>query len=119
MVEHIELKTSSKLLRILGVTFGVAIVIGGTIGVGILRNPGDIAAQLGSVWLILFAWILGGVYSLLGANYIAELATMLPKAGGPYVYANRAYGNFGGFIVGWSDWLLNTLAVSYIAIVFV
>jgi APA family basic amino acid/polyamine antiporter len=108
----------NKLLRILGVTFGLAVVIGGTIGVGILRSPGAVAAQLGSVWLVVLVWTLGGVYSLLGANYTAELATMIPKAGGPYVYAHRAYGDYGGFVVGWSDWLLNTLSIAYISIVF-
>ncbi len=113
-----HLAQRDKLLRILGVGFGVAVVIGGTIGIGILRNPGDVAAQLGSVWLIILVWTLGGVYSLLGANYTAELATMLPKAGGPYVYAYRAYGDYGGFVVGWSDWLLNTLGMAFISIVF-
>ncbi len=109
---------SGKLLRILGVGFGVAVIIGGTVGVGILRNPGGVAEQIPSVWLIMFAWTLGGVYCLLGANYLAELAAMMPKAGGYYVYAQRAYGDFGGFVVGWSDWLYATLGLSFIAVVF-
>ncbi len=109
---------ANKLLRILGVGFGLAIVIGGTIGVGILRNPGGVAAQLPSVGLILLAWTLGGIYCLLGANYLSELATMTPKAGGYYVYAHRAYGDFGGFVVGWSDWLYQTLGLAYITVVF-
>ena len=102
----------------MGIGFGLAIVVGGTVGVGILRSPGPIAEQLGLVWLILLAWVLGGVYSLLGANYLAELATMIPKAGGYFVYAHRAYGPYGGFVVGWSDWLYNNLALGYIAVVF-
>lgn len=106
------------LLKILGVGFGLSIVVGGTVGVGILRSPGPIADQLGSVWLILLAWTLGGVYSLLGANYLAELATMIPRAGGYFVYAHRAYGAYGGFVVGWSDWLYNSLALGFIAVVF-
>ncbi len=109
---------SDKLLRILGVGFGLAIVIGGTVGVGILRSPGPIAEQLGSVWLILLVWVLGGAYALLGANYLAELATMTPKAGGYFVYAHRAYGPYGGFVVGWSDFLYNNLALAFIAVVF-
>lgn len=108
----------NKLLRILGLGFGLAIVIGGTVGVGILRSPGPIAEHLGSVWLILLAWTLGGVYALLGANYLSELATMIPKAGGYFVYAQRAYGAYGGFVVGWSDWLYQTLGLSFIAVVF-
>jgi APA family basic amino acid/polyamine antiporter len=108
----------NKLLRILGVGFGLAVVVGGTVGVGILRNPGGVAEQLGSVWLILLAWVLGGVYALLGANYLAELATAMPKAGGYFVYAHRAYGSYGGFVVGWSEWLYNTLGLAFIAVVF-
>jgi len=113
-----DLAQKDKLLRILGVGFGVAVVVGGTIGVGILRSPGAVAAQLGSVWLVVLVWTFGGVYALLGANFTAELATMLPKAGGDYVYAQRAYGNYGGFVVGWSIWILNALALGYMAIVF-
>src|SRR5580765_5245360 len=108
----------NRLLRILGVPFGIAVIIGGTIGVGILRSPGAIAEQLHSTWLIILVWVAGGFYSLLGANYMAELAAMVPKAGGPYVYARRAYGDYGGFVVGWSDWLLNTMSLSYMCIVF-
>jgi APA family basic amino acid/polyamine antiporter len=110
--------SSGRLLRILGVGFGVAVGIGSTIGVGILRNPGGVAAYLGSAWPIIIAWALGGVYCLLSANYLAELATMIPKAGGLYVYAHRAFGNYGGFVVGWSDWINQTLSLAYISIVF-
>ena len=107
-----------KLLRILGVGFGVAVVIGGTIGVGILRTPGAIAALLGSAWLIILIWLIGGIYTLLNANYVSELATMLPQAGGPYVYARRAYGDYGGFVVGWSDWVGNITPMAYLPIAF-
>jgi basic amino acid/polyamine antiporter, APA family len=107
-----------KLLRILGVGFGIAVVVGGTIGVGILRTPGAIAALLGSAWLIILIWLIGGIYTLLNANYISELATMLPKAGGPYVYARRAYGDYGGFVVGWSDWIGNMTPMAYLPIAF-
>jgi len=112
------LSRQNPLLRILGVGFGVAVVIGGTVGVGILRSPGAVAAHLGSGGLILLVWTLGGLYTLLAANNTAELATMMPRAGGPYVYARRAYGDYGGFVVGWSDWMLNTLPLSFMTIVF-
>ena len=107
-----------KLLKILGVGFGVAVGIGATVGVGILRNPGGVAAQLGSPWLIMTAWLLGGVYCLLGANHLTELATMIPKAGGFYVYAERAFGRYGGFVVGWSSWLNDVLGLSFVSVVF-
>ncbi len=105
-----------KLLKILGVTFGIAVTIGGMIGLGILRTPGSVAAQLGSFWLILAIWILGGLYAILGTISVAELSTSLPTAGGWYVYARRAFGDYGGFVVGWSDWLSACASTAFVAI---
>src|SRR2546428_10190424 len=113
-----HLAQRGKLLRILGLGFGLAVVMGGTIGVSIFRLPGPIATLLGNTWLILVIWTLGGIFILLNANYTAELATMIPKAGWPYVYARRAYGDFAGFVVGWSDWLGNVAAVAFLPIAF-
>jgi len=86
----------TQLLRILGLDFGLAVVLGGTVGVGILRLPGTVAAQLGSFWPILAVWLAGGIYSLLGSFSVAELSAMLPQAGGFYVYGKRAFGNCWG-----------------------
>jgi len=68
-----------QLKKALGFGFGIAILIGGTIGVGILRTPGPIAGMLNNNCLIIACWALGGVYVLIGAGCYAELATMLPK----------------------------------------
>lgn len=91
-------------------------IFGGTVGVGILRLPGTVAAQLGNYWLILLAWIVGGLYALLGSISVTELGAMLPQAGGFYVYARRAFGSFAGFAVGWSDWLNNCAVLAYASI---
>ncbi len=103
----------TQLLRILGLDFGLAVVLGGTVGVGILRLPGTVAAQLGSFWPIVAVWVVGGVYSLLGSISVAELAATLPQAGGFYVYGKRAFGEMVGFAVGWGDWLDNCAALAY------
>ena len=94
-----------RLLRVLGVGFGLAVIIGNTVGSGILGTPGKVAAWLPDLWLFLGVWVAGGLYALLGANALAELGTMLPRSGGQYVFAHRALGPFAGFVVGWSDWL--------------
>src|SRR5882762_5630330 len=65
-------RSHGTLLRVLGVGFGLAVTIGGTIGMGILRTPGEVAAQLPTPKLFLGVWILGGVYALLGAITVAE-----------------------------------------------
>jgi APA family basic amino acid/polyamine antiporter len=108
---------NQKLLRILGVGFGLAVTIGGTIGMGILRTPGEIAAQLPTPTLFIGVWILGGVYALLGALNVAELGTMIPRSGGWYVFVHRAMGNYPGFVVGWSDWLSTCGTLAVIAMV--
>jgi APA family basic amino acid/polyamine antiporter len=104
-----------RLLNILGVGFGLAGAVGGTIGAGILRTPGLVAAQLPSAELVLAAWLAGGLYALLGAVCIAELAAALPKAGGWYVYAERAFGKRVGFLVGWTDWLAHCIGLAWVA----
>jgi len=96
---------AGRLLRVLGVGFGIAVIIGNTIGAGIFRAPGSIAQQLPHPWLFLGVWILGGLYALLGAISLAELGAMLPRSGGQYVFARYALGEYAGFIVGWSDWI--------------
>src|SRR3990172_7955446 len=108
-------KSNGKLLRVLGVGFGVAVTVGGTVGVGILRTPGMVAAQLPDYWLICGIWLIGGVYALLGTISVVELGTMLPQAGGWYVYSRRAFGNYGGFTVGWCDWIAQSTALAYLA----
>ncbi len=106
--------TAARPLRkILGLGFGLAIVFGGTVGVGILRLPGVIAGALGDPLLVVLFWLIGGLYALLGAVAVAELATMFPQAGGFRVYAQRAFGNGVGFVIGWCDWLCNVAALSY------
>ena len=104
------------LQRILGIGFGLVMVFGTMVGVGILRLPGTVAAALGDRTLIMVAWVLGGLYALMGAVSISELAAMIPEAGGFRVYARRAFGEGIGFAVGWIDWLACVTTVSYVAV---
>ena len=111
------MKTQGHLLRVLGVGFGLAVIIGNTIGAGIFRAPGSIAEQLPSPTPFLLVWIVGGLYAFLGAISIAELGTMIPRSGGQYVFSRYALGEYAGFIVGWSDWISScgsTAAVSLV-----
>jgi APA family basic amino acid/polyamine antiporter len=107
-----------RLGRALGVGFGVAVAVGGTIGAGILRTPADVAARLPVPALFLGAWVLGGLYALLGANALAELGTALPRSGGQYVFVRQALGPYAGFLVGWNDWISTCGSVAAIALVF-
>src|SRR3954447_14421910 len=107
----------SSLLRVLGLSFGLAVTVGNTIGGGILRTPGDIAGLLPSPWMFVGIWVVGGLYALLGANALSELGTMLPRSGGQYVFAKHAFGNYAGFLVGWMDWISTCASAGAIALV--
>jgi len=110
--------TEHKLLRILGSGFGVAVIVGAVIGVGILRTPGEVAAHLADPRLILGLWLGGGIYALLAAASVTELGTMLPETGGYFVFSRRAFGDAVGFTVGWTDWIGQTSAIAYASIAF-
>jgi APA family basic amino acid/polyamine antiporter len=110
-------KSRGHLLRVLGVGFGLAVTIGGTIGMGIFRTPGEIAGYLPNAWLFIGVWVVGGIYALLGTISVAELGTMIPRSGGFYVFAHRALGDYAGFVVGWSDWLSTCGTIAVIAMV--
>lgn len=96
--------TRRGLLRVLGRSFGLAMIVGATIGGGILRTPGDVAALLPTPVLFLGVWALGALNALAGATAYAELGAMLPRSGGIYVFAQRAFGNAVGFFLGYMDW---------------
>lgn len=98
-------RKSTHLLAVLGTFFGLSVAIGNTIGSGILRTPGDVARLLPSAGTFILVWIVGAAYAFLGANAFAELATMIPESGGHTVFARRAFGQYAGFVIGWSDWL--------------
>lgn len=108
---------SGKLLRVLGAGFGVAVLVGNTIGSGILRTPGEIAGHLPSAAMFLAVWLAGGIYALLGSNALAEVAAMTRESGGYTVFVRRALGPYLGFVAGWSDWLSSCTSATAAAIV--
>ncbi len=116
-MKEVDKSAKRHLIKILGLSFGIAVTIGSVIGVGILRTPGEIASLIPVPWLIITCWIIGGLYILLAASSYAELSTMLPKAGGAYNYIHRAFGNYAGFICGWFDYIQNIVAPAYFCIV--
>ncbi len=89
--------------RVLGPFDAVMIVVGGIIGSGIFLKVSDIDKEVPSFALIMAIWIVGGIVTLCGALALAELAAMLPQAGGPYVYLREAYGRPAAFLWGWAE----------------
>jgi len=109
---------TNQLWKVLGTTFGVAVTLGGTVGTGILRKPGPIAAALHSPTLIILLWVLVAIYALLGVSCVLELSLSIPKAGAWYGYAERAFGRYIGFLVGLSSWLGTVTALGFGAYTF-
>ncbi|MBI4625466.1 MAG: amino acid permease [Verrucomicrobia bacterium] len=92
---------AGDLRRALGFWSGTALVVGTMIGSGIFRTPASIATVLQNPLLILGMWVFFGAVCICGALTVAELATMLPRTGGTYVYLRAAYGDGAAFVFGW------------------
>ena len=96
----------SELKRDLGLWSAAAIVVGTVIGSGIFIVPKSMVLNVGTPGMVLFVFLFGGLLSLAGALTYAELAAMLPEAGGEYVYLREAYGPMWAFIYGWTQLLI-------------
>jgi basic amino acid/polyamine antiporter, APA family len=106
------------LLRIFGLGFGLAVVLGGVIGSGIMRNPGVVASGFPDPALILLAWLGGGLVVAIDAMPTVELGAAIPLAGGPYSIISRAVGPASGFLVGWADWCQLVVSTGFITVAF-
>src|SRR5438093_1673344 len=93
---------AKRLVRGLGPVDATMIVIGSMIGSGIFITSAESSRLVGSPGWLLMAWALGGVLTITGALSCAELAAMMPRAGGQYVFLREAYGKLTGFLFGWS-----------------
>ncbi len=108
-----------QLLRVLGLREGIAIQMGMIIGSGIFLVPATIAGHLPALGPILLVWILGGLLILCGALTLAELSSVLPEAGGPYIYLRHGFGSVWAFLFSWNHFFINTAgSVAAIAVAF-
>lgn len=93
--------TQTKLVRGLSLLDGIAIVIGVIIGTGVFLKTATMAQLVGSPGYVLLAWVVAGALSLTGALAYAELGSLMPAAGGEYVYLREGLGDIWGFLFGW------------------
>jgi APA family basic amino acid/polyamine antiporter len=108
-----------ELERRLGLSTAIAVVVGTIIGSGIFLVPQKIALTLGDAGWIIAAWIFGGLLSLAGALTSAEIAGMIPAAGGQYVYFREIYNDFAAFLYGWTTFIVyQTGSIAAIAVAF-
>ena len=116
---EVEQTTSEGFVRGLGLLDSTMIVAGSMIGSGIFIVSADIARQVGSPGWLLVVWLITGVLTMIGALAYGELAAMMPKAGGQYVYLREAYSPFWGFLYGWTLFLvIQTATIAAVAVGF-
>ena len=111
--------SESGFIRGLGLFDSTMIVVGSMIGSGIFIVSADIARQTGSAGGLLMAWIITGVLTVSAALSYGELAAMMPKAGGQYVYLRESYSPLWGFLYGWTLFLvIQTGTIAAVAVAF-
>lgn len=114
-----ENNNPKPLTKKLGLLDATLIVSGSMIGSGIFLVSADMSRGLGSAGWLLLAWVLAGVITLLGALSYGELAGMMPKAGGQYVYIQKAFGKLTAFVYGWTVFtVIQTGVIAAVAVAF-
>jgi basic amino acid/polyamine antiporter, APA family len=112
-----EEKDGSGFRREMGLLDSAFLVMGGVIGTGIFMTTGFIIGFVPSPWLVMLAWVLGGLITLTGALSFGELAAMYPKAGGQFIYLKEAYGDWSGFLFGWTYfWVIGCGGIAALAV---
>lgn len=99
-------QTSPELPRRLGLATATSVVVANMVGTGIFTTTGLLLAHIESGALVLGCWLLGGLVALAGALSYAELATMMPRAGGEYLYLREIYGPRAAFLTGWTSFFV-------------
>src|SRR5438874_3916630 len=112
-------RPSHDLRRVIGFGGGTALIVGITIGSVIFRTPPTIAGLVPNPLVIMGLWTAFGLISICGALALAELSTLLPRAGGVYVFLREAYGDAAAFVFGWLYVLITTpTTIAALSVVF-
>src|SRR5438046_7444422 len=111
--------TNGKFIRGLGLLDSTMLVAGSMIGSGIFIVSSIIARQVGSPGWLIVVWLVTGLLTLMAALSYGELAAMMPKAGGQYVYLREAFSPLWGFLYGWTLFLvIQTGTIAAVAVGF-
>jgi APA family basic amino acid/polyamine antiporter len=111
--------SGSELVKGLGLTSATTLVMGSMIGSGIFIVSAEIAREVSSPGLLIMAWVITGFMTVVGALSYGELAAMMPRAGGQYVYLRESLGPLWGFLYGWTLFLvIQTGTVAAVGVAF-
>ena len=109
----------NSLPRVLGFTTATAVVVGTVIGSGVFKKATAVATLVPDFTLAMLTWVAVGVLTLLGALTLAEVAVIVPKAGGNYAILRDAYGRWAGFLWGWVEfWIIRSASIAALATIF-
>lgn len=92
---------SKDLVRGLSLVDAASIVVGSILGTGVFLKTSTMSVLVGNPWMVLVIWVVAGLLSLAGALAYAELGSLMPNAGGEYVYLKEGYGDIWAFLYGW------------------
>ncbi len=110
----------SGLPRVVGPWIGLAVVVGTVIGSGVFIKPRAIAQSVPDVGYVALVWSLAGVFTMLGALALAEVAALFPRTGGNYVFLRDGLGRLAGFLWGWVEfWIIKSASIAALATIFV
>jgi APA family basic amino acid/polyamine antiporter len=117
--KHTEDSGSASLVRGLSLLDGVTIVVGSMIGSGIFLVSAESSRLVGSPGWLIVVWLLAGLMTITGALCLGEVAAMMPRAGGPYIFLREAYSPGVGFLFGWAQFLVvQTGTIAAVAVAF-
>ena len=105
-LSHMQPPNKTQLIRGLTLVAAISIVVGNVIGTGVFLKTRIMTCNVGTPGKVLAVWVAAGLLSLAGALTYAELAAMMPRAGGEYVFIREAYGARWGFLYGWMSFFI-------------
>ena len=112
-------KGNANLVQYFGLTTGIILLVSSIIGSGVYKKVAPMALGLQSPYLILLAWLLAGLVTLLGVLTIAEIAMRIPVSGGPFAYLREMYGEKVSYFYGWASFACiqsaSTASISYVS----
>lgn len=110
--------SSDSMIKYFGLWTGIILIISSIVGSGVYKNVGEMAQTCQSPTMLLLAWGLAGLVTMLGVFAMAEIAMLLPHSGGTFIYLHRIYGTMVGYAYGWASFACiqsaSTAAIAYI-----
>jgi APA family basic amino acid/polyamine antiporter len=109
----------ASLVQYFGLTTGIILLVSSIIGSGVYKKVAPMSLSLESPYLILLAWLLAGLVTLLGVLTVSEIAMRIPVSGGPFAYLKELYGEKTAYSYGWASFSCiqsaSTASISYVS----